>query len=93
MNQTGLSQNLLSHHLSVLTEAGLIRSPGIGDARRRYFSLNFEAPQLLATWWRQQGLGGTPPYPAEGARERAVPVPPERHAVARGGGVGPRAGA
>ncbi len=65
MNQTGLSQNLLSHHLSVLTEAGLIRShQSIGDARRRYFSLNFEAPQLLATWWRQQGLGGTPPYPA-----------------------------
>lgn len=65
MNQTGLSQNLLSHHLSVLTAAGLIRAhQSIGDARRRYYSPNFDAPQCVAAWWQQQGLGGTGPCPA-----------------------------
>lgn len=51
MNQLGLSQNLLSHHLSVLVEVGLITvRQSIGDARRRYYTPNLEVPHLLSVW-------------------------------------------
>ncbi len=53
MNATGLSQNLLSHHLNVLTEARLIYpQQSIGDARRRYFCPNLETVQECSGWWR-----------------------------------------
>jgi len=54
VEETGLSQNLLSHHLSVLSEAGLIRvQQSIGDARRRYYSVNLETVCLMSDWWRR----------------------------------------
>ncbi len=57
MNQVGLSQNLLSHHLSVLVDVGLISvRQSIGDARRRYYIPNLDVPQTLSDWWQQQGL-------------------------------------
>jgi protein-tyrosine-phosphatase/DNA-binding HxlR family transcriptional regulator len=57
MEQTGLRQNLLSHHLSLLVESGLVRvQRSIGDARRHYFSVDLEQAQQLAEWWAQHGL-------------------------------------
>ena len=41
---TGLSSNLLAHHLDVLAEAGLVaRRRSEGDGRRRYVTLQWEA--------------------------------------------------
>ena len=54
MNATGLSQNLLSHHLSVLADCKLIEAhQSIGDARRRYYSPNLRTARLVAKWWQQ----------------------------------------
>lgn len=64
MDETGLSQNLLSHHLGVLTDAGLIEvQQSIGDARRRYYMPNLAVPPTLSAWWRQQGLPTDQPCP------------------------------
>ncbi|HML24619.1 MAG TPA: metalloregulator ArsR/SmtB family transcription factor [Aggregatilinea sp.] len=64
MNEVGLSQNLLSHHLSVLVDVGLISvRQSIGDARRRYYIPNMEVPHLLSLWWWQQGLAVDRPCP------------------------------
>lgn len=52
---TGLSQNLLSHHLNVLCACGLVRwQQSIGDARRRYFSPNLGLLADIGVWWRRQ---------------------------------------
>jgi len=53
MDATGLRQNLLSHHLAMLYECGLIRehqSYG-GDARRHYYSVNLATARQLRAWW------------------------------------------
>ena len=64
MNQLGLSQNLLSHHLSVLADVGLIAvRQSIGDARRRYYTPNLDIPRTLSGWWQQQGLAVDQPCP------------------------------
>lgn len=58
MNETGLRQNLLSHHLNILAEAELIDMvQSIGDARRHYYSANLLKTQTVAEWWAQH----TPP--------------------------------
>jgi ArsR family transcriptional regulator, arsenate/arsenite/antimonite-responsive transcriptional repressor / arsenate reductase (thioredoxin) len=52
MDQTGLRQNLLSHHLTILVESGLVRvQRSIGDARRHYFSANLAQVQHFSAWW------------------------------------------
>ena len=57
MEQTGLRQNLLSHHLNLLVESGLVRvQRSIGDARRHYFSVDLAQTQQLTGWWAQHGL-------------------------------------
>ena len=55
----GLESNLLSHHLDVLENAGLIeRSRSSGDGRRRYVHLREAAVELLG------GRSGVRPGPA-----------------------------
>lgn len=54
MSLTDLSQNLLSHHLNILTDSGLIVAHrSTGDARRRYYSPNFEVAHAISRWWLQ----------------------------------------
>jgi protein-tyrosine-phosphatase/DNA-binding HxlR family transcriptional regulator len=53
MDATGLRQNLLSHHLAMLHECGLIQehqSYG-GDARRHYYSVNLATTRQIRDWW------------------------------------------
>lgn len=58
MEETGLRQNLLSHHLNILTEAGLIQMhQSVGDARRHYYSIDLNAVSAFGEWWKQR----TPP--------------------------------
>jgi protein-tyrosine-phosphatase/DNA-binding HxlR family transcriptional regulator len=65
MSETGLSQNLLSHHLAVLTDTQLIKAhQSIADARRRYYSPNLETAHQLIAWWNAIGLSPTPALPA-----------------------------
>ncbi len=48
---TGLKQNLLSHHLNILTGSGLVREHrSVGDARRHYFYVDLNMACLLRTW-------------------------------------------
>lgn len=54
MDITGLRQNLLSHHLGILTGCGLIRSQrSIGDARRHYYSVDLQMTQQFMQWWQR----------------------------------------
>jgi protein-tyrosine-phosphatase len=54
MEQTGLRQNLLSHHLNILCASGLIRtSQSIGDARRHYYSADLRTTGSFGQWWQQ----------------------------------------
>ncbi len=54
MDQTGLRQNLLSHHLNILCASGLIRaSQSIGDARRHYYSADLKTNRAFGEWWQQ----------------------------------------
>ncbi|GAB4414182.1 MAG: metalloregulator ArsR/SmtB family transcription factor [Anaerolineae bacterium] len=54
MDDTGLRQNLLSHHLSILTDCGLVRSQrSIGDARRHYYSVDLQMTRRFTQWWQQ----------------------------------------
>ncbi len=56
MDKTGLRQNLLSHHLNILVESGLVRvQRSIGDARRHYFSVDLAQAQRFAVWWERHG--------------------------------------
>lgn len=53
MDATGLRQNLLSHHLTMLHQCGLIQehqSYG-GDARRHYYSTNLATARQMRGWW------------------------------------------
>jgi ArsR family transcriptional regulator len=48
----GLPPNLLSHHLRVLREAGLVRSRhDVVDARWIYYTVDREAAQRWQTWF------------------------------------------
>ena len=52
MDATGLRQNLLSHHLNIMTEAGLIQvHRSVGDARRHYYSPRLEMATACRDWW------------------------------------------
>lgn len=52
MEATGLRQNLLSHHLNILTECGLIEMRrSIGDARRHYYTPQFDMVHACRNWW------------------------------------------
>lgn len=65
MGETRLSQNLLSHHLTVLTDAGLIETHrSVGDARRHYYSPNLHMPHQINGWWRFHVPLLKPPFPA-----------------------------
>jgi arsenate reductase len=65
MSLTDLSQNLLSHHLSVLTDCGLIRvQQSIGDARRRYFCPNLNTVRTFNLWWGRYNPPSARPLPA-----------------------------
>jgi arsenate reductase len=65
MNLTDLSQNLLSHHLSVLTDCGLIRvQQSIGDARRRYFCPELDTVHEFYQWWCRYNPSAARPLPA-----------------------------
>jgi len=56
MEKTGLRQNLLSHHLNILAESGLVRvQRSIGDARRHYFSVDLARAGWFAAWWERLG--------------------------------------
>lgn len=52
MDATGLRQNLLSHHLNIMTECGLIQAHrSIGDARRHYYSPRLWVASACREWW------------------------------------------
>jgi len=52
MEETGLRQNLLSHHLTILADSGLIRvHRSAGDARRHYYSVNLATAGKFQRWW------------------------------------------
>lgn len=52
MEETGLRQNLLSHHLNIMTECGLIWAHrSIGDARRHYYSPRLDIASACREWW------------------------------------------
>jgi protein-tyrosine-phosphatase len=62
MIETGLSQNLLSHHLNVLTNARLIAvQQSIADARRRYYCPNLPTLRQLGDWWEKRNPACPPP--------------------------------
>ena len=61
MAATGLRQNLLSHHLTILTESGLVRDHrSIGDARRHYYSVDLAVAHQFDLWWQQHSPCPTP---------------------------------
>jgi arsenate reductase len=58
MAQTGLRQNLLSHHLNILCESKLVQAQqSIGDARRHYYTVDLRAVRDFQAWWQTH----TPP--------------------------------
>ena len=64
MDQTGLRQNLLSHHLNILCASGLVRaSQSIGDARRHYYSVDLKTNRAFGAWWQQHIPVETLPLP------------------------------
>lgn len=73
MTAIGLSQNLLSHHFSVLMEAGLVEvHPSIGDARRRYYSANLDAVAGVRGWFTHHMADPRRPLPALSPRRRVL---------------------
>jgi ArsR family transcriptional regulator, arsenate/arsenite/antimonite-responsive transcriptional repressor / arsenate reductase (thioredoxin) len=72
IGETGLRQNLLSHHLSVLADCGLIQpQQSIGDARRRYYCPNLKTALHVTHWWRDHSPASERPLPGL-ARPRRV---------------------
>jgi protein-tyrosine-phosphatase len=52
VEETGLRQNVLSHHLNVMLHCGLIRAhASLGDARRHYYSVDLTTAHCLGEWW------------------------------------------
>lgn len=73
MATLGLSQNLLSHHLSVLTAAGLVDAQtSIGDARRRYYAANLDAVAGVQRWFGLHTPVAQRPLPALARRRRVL---------------------
>lgn len=76
MDKTGLRQNLLSHHLNILAESGLVRvQRSIGDARRHYFSVDLARAGQFAAWWERHGSCAPhrdPALPALSHRRRVL---------------------
>ncbi|NDJ75116.1 MAG: ArsR family transcriptional regulator [Chloroflexi bacterium] len=65
IGETGLKQNLLSHHLSALAECGLIHAQqSIGDARRRYYCPNLDIVSAVSRWWRLHSPSDQRPLPS-----------------------------
>jgi protein-tyrosine-phosphatase len=65
MDETGLRQNLLSHHLNILNEAGLIQmSQSIGDARRHYYNADLCTVSQFRKWWGLRTPPTDTPLPA-----------------------------
>ncbi|MBN2303838.1 MAG: ArsR family transcriptional regulator [Anaerolineae bacterium] len=65
MVHTQLSQNLLSHHLTVLVDAGLVEmNRSIGDARRYYYRPRWDLPAVMSAWWQQHSPLNKQPFPA-----------------------------
>ena len=65
MEETGLRQNLLSHHLNILNEAGLIQmNQSVGDARRHYYSANLAMIHTFGAWWKLYTPPKAAPFPA-----------------------------
>jgi protein-tyrosine-phosphatase len=65
MDETGLRQNLLSHHLNILNEAGLIQMcQSIGDARRHYYSADLCTVSRFGQWWGLRTPPTDTPLPA-----------------------------
>lgn len=65
MDETGLRQNLLSHHLNILNEAGLIgMSQSIGDARRHYYNADLCTVSQFGHWWGLRTPPTNTPFPA-----------------------------
>lgn len=65
MDQTGLRQNLLSHHLNILTECGLIGvQRSIGDARRHYYTPEFRIVRAIRDWWADRTIPDISALPA-----------------------------
>ncbi len=65
MDETGLRQNLLSHHLNIMTECGLIQTHrSIGDARRHYYSPRLEMTTACRQWWNDHSPREGVPLPA-----------------------------
>ena len=55
MELTGLRQNLLSHHLSILYMSGLILShQSDGDARRHYYHVDWRSVLMFGEWLQRQ---------------------------------------
>ena len=52
VDATGLRQNLVSHHLMIMLDCGLIRAhKSLGDARRHYYSANLTTAHHMGEWW------------------------------------------
>ncbi|GEM_PF-732223 len=52
MDITGLRQNLLSHHLNIMTGCGLVQiHRSIGDARRHYYGPRLDTMRECREWW------------------------------------------
>ncbi len=65
MDATGLRQNLLSHHLAILTDSLLVRAQrSIGDARRHYYAIDWQIATQFGDWWMRQSPAQTLPLPA-----------------------------
>lgn len=65
MEATGLRQNLLSHHLNIMTECRLIQAHrSIGDARRHYYSPCLDTAEACREWWRLHSPPTSKPFPA-----------------------------
>ncbi|MCD4685748.1 MAG: metalloregulator ArsR/SmtB family transcription factor [Anaerolineae bacterium] len=73
MEETGLRQNLLSHHLHILTDCDLIEvRRSIGDARRHYYTPQFSTVRATRDWWTTRTAPTAPTAPT------ALPVLPKR---------------
>jgi len=65
MDATGLRQNLLSHHLAILTDSRIVRARrSIGDARRHYYAIDWQVAVQFGEWWMRQSPTHALPLPA-----------------------------
>ncbi len=70
---TGLRQNLLSHHLNMLTACGLVQiHRSIGDARRHYYGPRLDTMRACHDWWAFHSPRENAPLPALRRRRRVL---------------------